>query len=159
MGRIYAFEPQRPIFQILTGNVALNNFYNVWTYPYGLGDSRRTVEFQEPDYFSNADYGVFSLVQEKIPATGPHKNVVDIVTLDWFMEHYHVPKIDLLKIDAEGMDLEVLTGGIETIDQHRPVIFIEHCDNQRSIRESLELWLSKFNYKFVVEGNNLLATQ
>ena len=28
-GRIYAIEPQRPVFQILTGNMAINNFYNI----------------------------------------------------------------------------------------------------------------------------------
>lgn len=30
-GRIYSFEPQRVIFQLLSANIALNDYLNVWT--------------------------------------------------------------------------------------------------------------------------------
>lgn len=156
-GRVYAFEPQRPVFQILTANIAINNFYNVWTYPCALGAENHTVQFQEPDYFSPVDFGIFSLVQDKIPDKSSVQNTVDVFSLDWFVQHHSVPQVDLIKIDAEGMDLAVLEGARDNIARWRPVIFIEHCDNQRSIQADMEAWLAPYGYGFSVQGNNLLA--
>ena len=37
-GKIYSFEPQRAVFQMLSGNVAINNLYNVYTHNIALGE-------------------------------------------------------------------------------------------------------------------------
>jgi FkbM family methyltransferase len=158
LGRVHAIEPQRAVFQILTGNVAINNFYNVWTHNCAISDCNDVMSFDEPDYFSSEDFGIFSLVQDKIAAKSGYRHTVDVYSLDWFVEHFNIPVIDLIKIDAEGMDLRVLQGGRKVITTQHPVIFIEHCDNQRSIREELETYLKPLGYDFVVEGNNLLCT-
>lgn len=157
MAQIYAFEPQRPVFQILNGNIALNNFYNVWTFPAALGSTNRSISVQEPDYFSNEDFGIFSLIQDKISKKSHWKSVVDIYSLDWFMDHHGIPTLDLIKIDAEGMDLEVLQGGLDTIRRNRPAVLIEHNDNQRSVKEILQDFLRPYGYSFIIEGNNMLA--
>ena len=156
-GQIYAFEPQRSVFQILAGNMAINNFYNVWCYPCAMGDSNSSIEIQEPDYFDNQDYGVFSLVQDKIVKKSQYRTVVDVVSLDWFVDHHHIPRVDLLKIDAEGMDVAVLRGAMGTIKSQKPVIFIEHCDNQRSIQDEIQEFLRPWGYRFTLQGNNILA--
>ena len=36
-------------------------------------------------------------------------------TLDSFVESYRIDKIDIMKIDVEGVEKEVLLGGIETL--------------------------------------------
>src|SRR5688500_1390243 len=46
-GRVYAFEPQRRIFQMLCGNVAVNALNNVWTYQKGV--SERVGEMVIPE--------------------------------------------------------------------------------------------------------------
>lgn len=155
-GKVYAFEPQRAVFQILSGNAAINNLYNVYTYNIGLGKVNTKIEFEEPNYFSNNDFGMFSLV-EKMVTESKDKIVVQINTLDWFLEYYNVPKVHLLKIDVEGMDLDVLIGGTNTIKKHLPVIFIEHCDNRKTILEDIKKFLDHFDYGYTVIGNNVMC--
>ena len=156
-GKIYSFEPQRQVFQMLSGNAAINNLYNVYTYNIGLGKENIKIEFEEPNYFEKNDYGTFSLVENVITQTTNNKIVVQINTLDWFVEYYNIPKIHLLKIDVEGMDLDVLMGATKTIKKHFPVIFIEHSDNRKSIIEDIKKFLNQFEYKYETIANNLLC--
>ena len=156
-GKIYSFEPQRAVFQMLSGNMAINNLYNVYTYNIGLGKENSKVKFEEPDYFQNNDFGTFSLIQEVITKKTKNEIVIQINTLDWFMEYYDIPKIHLLKIDVEGMDLDVLNGGSKTIQKHLPVIFIEHCDNRKTIIDDIKLFLDQYEYNYQIIGNNLLC--
>lgn len=156
-GKIYSFEPQRQVFQMLSGNAAINNLYNVYTYNIGLGKENTKIEFEEPNYFEKNDYGTFSLVENVIKQTTNNKIVVQINTLDWFVEYYNIPKIHLLKIDVEGMDLDVLMGATKTIKKHFPVIFIEHSDNRKSIIEDIKKFLNTFDYVYETIGNNLLC--
>jgi FkbM family methyltransferase len=158
-GKIYAIEPQRSVFQIMTGNAAINNFYNVYTFNCAMGAENTTQTFVEPDYFSRHDFGVFSLVQDKIADKSQNSHTVDIYRLDDWAQHFGVSKIDLIKIDAEGMDIDVLRGATITLDQQKPTIFIEHCDNQRSVQKEIQAFLEPWHYVFAVEGNNMLCTQ
>lgn len=156
-GKVYSFEPQRAIFQMLSGNIAINNLYNVYTYNMGLGRENTKVEFEEPNYFQENDFGTFSLVGDIITDKTTDKIVVQINTLDWFMEYYNIPKVHLLKIDVEGMDLDVLVGATKTLKKHFPIIFIEHFDNRKSIIEDIKEFLDEFNYDYELIGNNVLC--
>jgi len=156
-GKIYSFEPQRAVFQMLSGNAAINNLYNVYTHNIGLGKENNYIEFEEPDYFAKNDYGTFSLVENIIKETTKDKFTVQIQTLDSFMKIHKIKLVNLLKIDVEGMDMDVLKGGEETISKHHPYIFIEHSDNRRSIIEEIRTYLTKYGYSFEVIGNNILA--
>jgi len=156
-GKIYAFEPQRAVFQMLSGNAAINNLYNVYTYNIGLGKENTKIEFEEPNYFAKKDFGTFSLVEDIITQKTKNKIVVQVNTLDWFVEYYNIQKIHLLKIDVEGMDLDVLIGGQNTIKKHLPVIFIEHNDNRKTIIEKIKSFLDNFDYGYELIGNNVLC--
>jgi FkbM family methyltransferase len=157
LGKIHAFEPQRSVFQMLSGNAAINNLYNVYTYNIGLGKENKKVEFEEPNYFYKNDFGTFSLVENIITEKTTNKITIQIQTLDYFMEYYNIPTVQLIKVDTEGMDLDVLIGGRETIKKHLPVIFVEHSDNRRSILVDIKNYLNNFNYQYSVIGNNVLC--
>lgn len=157
-GVIYAFEPQRIVFQMLCGNMSINNHDNVFAMNMGLGDKDETVEFLEPDYTQKVDYGTFSLVENVVDRRTNRLCVVDISTLDNFMEKYKVGTVDLLKIDVEGMDIQVLQGAKETIKKYKPAIFIEHSDNRKSVMQEIEKELDQYKYCYEVHGNNVLAT-
>lgn len=156
-GKIYSFEPQRSVFQMLSGNAAINNLYNVYTHNIALGKENKKIEFEEPNYFHKNDYGTFSLIENIISEKTKNKIVVEIKTLDSFLEYFNIPKVHLLKIDVEGMDLDVLIGGVNTIKKNLPVIFIEHSDNRKSILKEIQDFLNKFEYSFDIIGNNVLC--
>lgn len=156
-GKIYSFEPQRLVFQIICGNMAINNLDNVYIFNMALGNENKTIEFEEPDYFQNVDYGTFSLVNNVLEKKSKYKNIIDLMTLDNFTIKYKIEKIDFIKIDAEGMDLDVLKGGRETIGKYLPGLIVEHSDNNISVLDDLKSELNKYNYKFEIHKNNLLA--
>jgi FkbM family methyltransferase len=156
-GRVYCFEPQRAVFQQLNGNAAINNLYNVHAHNMALGRQHGKIRFAEPNYFAPNDFGTFSLAKEVITNTTANQAVVAVNTLDWFMDYYEIDRVDLIKIDVEGMDLDVLQGAVNTIERFKPVIFIEHCDNQRSIQDDITEFLDQFEYHYEVVGNNILC--
>lgn len=155
-GQVHSFEPQRAVFQMLSGNAAINNLYNVYTYNMALSNTNGSIEFNEPNYFVNNDYGTFSLVDKVIENTN-NKLTVPVHTLDWFINFYKIPYVSLLKIDVEGMDIDVLAGAVQTINKDHPVIFIEHSDNRKSVLDNITTFLDRFNYTYEVIGNNVLA--
>jgi FkbM family methyltransferase len=48
---------------------------------------------------------------------------IEVVTLDG--ELVGEPRIDVVKIDVEGWELEVLQGARETLARHRPLVYVE----------------------------------
>lgn len=112
-GRIYAFEPQRITFQVLCGNIALNNLYNVWAYNKGVGKKNKKEKIFEGLYSGNN--GAFAIADNH----GQYE--IEIVALD----DLNFEKCDLLKIDAEGMDAEIIQGATELIKRYQPYISME----------------------------------
>lgn len=122
-GQVYAFEVQKKLFQALCGTIVLNDFDNLDVFNVGLGSQAGEVKIPQIDYSKKQDYGIVSLKnQEQIQ----NYDLVNITTID----NLNLERLDLLKIDVEGMELDVLQGGISTIQQHRPFFWIEHwlCD-------------------------------
>lgn len=156
-GKVYSFEPQRAVFQMLCGNVAINNLYNVHAYNYAIGDNESRIEVNEPNYFGNEDYGTFSLVENVIENVTSEKLIVEVKTLDWFVNFYSVPYVDLIKIDVEGMDMSVLEGARKTIEKHHPFIFIEHYDNRVSTLDKIDVFLKEYEYEYEIIQNNLIT--
>lgn len=156
LGKIYCFEPQRQVFYQLCGNISLNNLYNIEAFNVALSNNETYIKVKEPNYFENNDFGTFSLVQKVINTTN-NDLIVPTNTIDNFVKIHQINNLNLLKIDAEGMDLLVLDGAKETIDMFAPVIYIEHYDNKVSRLEEITNFLSDFNYHFEKRNNNLLC--
>lgn len=156
-GTLYCFEPQRLIFQMLCGNLALNNFDNCHVYNMAIGNSNDFIEIEEPNYYQKEDFGIFSLIEDKITNKSGYKYTVQVMTLDTFVETFRVMKLDFIKIDVEGMDIAVLKGATNTLKYYKPTIFIEHSDNRKSILTEIVDYLGINNYDYKVVGNNVLA--
>jgi FkbM family methyltransferase len=129
-GCVICFEPQRPIFQILCGNLALNNLTNVHAEHLAAGELQETVTIQTTDYDTAWNYGAFSLAaglntEGRFPgAVGAES--VSVVTLDEFPQTADLERLDLLKVDAEGSELAVLRGAQALICRLRPILFVEN---------------------------------
>jgi Methyltransferase FkbM domain len=63
-------------------------------------------------------------------------------------------RIDFIKIDIEGMEMEALAGAAESIAQHRPAMLIESI---KSDAEALQKWLKQHDYVIFRIGINILA--
>ncbi|MCR4326491.1 MAG: FkbM family methyltransferase [Candidatus Roizmanbacteria bacterium] len=112
---IYCIEGHKPYLEYLTRNVIQWN--NVEVFPSFVSDKRgmaNTMTIEE-------NQGTIRLIQSK----GSY--VASFITLDQFVnEHTPAQTAKLLKIDTDGYDLRVLTGGMRYIKKTKPVIFFEY---------------------------------
>ena len=133
-GKVLCFEPQRILFQILCGNSARNNRTNIYPFNCAAGSSVGTKDIPCSDYDETWNYGAFSIEQgfnsERTFSGAQWTETVEVTTLDEHPLVKLLDSLDLLKIDAEGMELAVLSGATQTISRHRPVIFVENNNNK-----------------------------
>jgi FkbM family methyltransferase len=129
--QFHSFEPQRLVYQQFVHNVFRNRLENVITYNIALGSKNKTVKAPavEPDHFNGSaltlSTEVLGMLQQSKRVgffpDGPLTQEYQVERLDI----YTMPKVDLIKIDVEGMELEVLHGSIMTLIEHKPTIIFE----------------------------------
>ena len=117
-GAVIAFEIQRMLYYALCGAAALNDLENLFAYNMGLGASVRDEMINRPNYGVPQDFGLFSLLQQG--ESRPDK--IRIITIDSLA----LVSLDLLKIDVEGVEIEVLRGAAESIARFKPWCWIEY---------------------------------
>ena len=120
-GRVVALEPQRQVFQTLCANVALNALGNVMTFHVAAGAAPGATQVPVPDYANDGNFGGISVGQGG-------GETVQVMTVD----QLGVPALALIKIDVEGMELEVLKGAQATLTKHRPVLYVENDRREKS---------------------------
>jgi hypothetical protein len=64
------------------------------------------------------------------------KDFIEVQRLDDFMKRESIKKIDFLKIDVEGVEKELLIGGIETLKHRVDNLFIEISLSKKGIYSS-----------------------
>lgn len=135
-GRVLAFEPQRLIFQILCGNMALNNLNNVYCYNKGVGSKKDTIKIEDRKGFApDSNPGGFAIIQVE------EGYEIDIVPLD----DLHLTACDFLKIDVEGMELEVFKGAEHTLKKFQPIIYTEASNAKKNLE--IAKFLRPLGYK------------
>lgn len=121
-GRVFAFEPQRIVFQTLCANLAINQCLNVFAREQGLGRTSGEMVLPSVDPRVPNNFGGLNLLAE-----GPGERV-DIVTIDGL----NLPRCNFIKADVEGMEGEVLAGAAATIRRCRPLLYLENDRTDRS---------------------------
>ena len=108
---VHAFEPQPLLYSALCGMVALNELKNVTAVHAGCAAREGTMTCPDLAYGILNNFGAGSLE----PYSGERPiRVTRLVT-----------PCDFLKIDVEGMEIEVLKGAAEMIRARKPVLYVE----------------------------------
>lgn len=130
----------------MIGSVALNSLTNVYGYNVALGDREDRIEIPQFDYnrplnFGSAEFGAeHSEKLSQVCGNDPEKvEYVPLTTID----RCEFPKVHLIKIDAEGMELQVLGGALQTIRRCRPVFYAEFVKGDR---QALRRAILKLDY-------------
>ncbi len=149
-GIVYAFEPQRMIFNALCGSVALNDLENIVVINKGLGSGIGSMVIPEIDYSRPADFGQVSLKNHPGDANQVGENV-EITTID----NLKLPRLDFLKLDIEGMEIDALDGARQSIERFLPWCWIEYWKvGQEKIVDSF----SGLKYRFfLMDRLNMLV--
>ncbi|MBM3621787.1 MAG: FkbM family methyltransferase [Alphaproteobacteria bacterium] len=134
-GWVLAAEPQRLVHQMLCANIAANGLANVVAHWCGLGATAGVAVVPPLDHGQENNYGGVGL---RGGGAGEHVPVVTIDSLD-------LPGCSLIKVDVEGMELDVLRGAAETIRRHQPRLFVENNGTDGS--PPLIAWLLEQGYR------------
>ena len=117
-GRVLAIEPAPATARLLERSIALNGYspnvrlecLAVGRIPDGLGHL-----FVPPGETKNAALG---------PSGREGSIEVVVTTLDHLIRDYD--RIDLVKIDAEGSEIDIITGMADVITRHAPDVLLEY---------------------------------
>ncbi|MDH2997682.1 hypothetical protein A1D22_08120 [Pasteurellaceae bacterium LFhippo2] len=147
-GKLFCFEPQRIIFQVLCANLSLNQLSNTYAYQEGVAEKCGITEIPSTNYDTLWNYGAFS-IDKGFNTEGDFqgettKEFVIVTALDSHPEINKLTSLRLLKIDAEGFEINVLDGASQIITKHQPVIFVEAFP-ERAIQ--LAEYMDNIDYK------------
>jgi len=114
-GKLFAFEPQRLLFQQLNANLVLNDIQNAYTYNLALGNESGQVLTMEPIDYQQACVNLGAL------SIGSGGETIKTTKLD----DLEIGRIDFIKLDAQGYEKFIMQGAENTLKKYMPTIFIE----------------------------------
>jgi FkbM family methyltransferase len=156
-GSVLAIEAQERVFYALAGNLALQNCVNARALWAAVTDNCEPLWISEPDYAVNSSFGSFELKQwigtenigQPIDYDKP-TSMVRCLTIDSLGKN----RVDFIKFDIEGMELEAIRGARETIARCRPILSVEIVKvNQIDLSDMLK----KLDYQIFPFGMNIIA--
>jgi FkbM family methyltransferase len=153
-GRVVSFEPQRQLFNALSGSLALNGLDNVFLHNCGLGKEPGIAQLPAVDYSVAQDFGTVSLSNETTVDEDGWMNdrVVDITSIDAM----DLPRLDFIKLDVEGFEIPALTGALKAIAKYRPYIWVEYfITGAKEIKQALAS-IKDYSY-YIVDYQNMLC--
>jgi len=146
-GKVVSIEPIEENFELLKKNVEFHNLVNVQIIRKALG-SRRGKTTMLKSLLS----GTHQLKGLKNPEFPIEEVDVEVDTLDNIVKELSINKIDLLKIDVEGAELEVLKGAEESLKITRNIAMELH-DSEKEVKRFLE----QRGFEVIIEGSMLYA--
>jgi FkbM family methyltransferase len=139
-GRVLAFEPDSANFKILTDNISINELDNVTAINKGLWNKDDILKFNSK---SDADSSLF---YDDING----KNIIDleVAALDSELERLGIKKINFVKMDIEGAEIEAIKGSLKTLKQNYVDLAIAsyHIVNGSPTYIFLEKFFSEIGY-------------
>ena len=108
--KVYAFEPQKEVREVLERNLVRNNITNVEVFPYALGHVNSPVSFNTGECPGST----------QMRMDGRGRELGEMRTLDSFGI-----SPQFIKADVEGMEVFLLAGARETLQRSAPLLFYE----------------------------------
>lgn len=159
-GRVLAFEAQEYVFYALAGNIALNNCWNASARWAALGEQEGHIDVPEPDYLRPGSFGSLELRPsqrtEFIGQDISYEQADCVRTPMVSIDSLQLERLDFLKLDVEGMEMEVLRGARATVERCKPIVLAEVIKSDLRALTSL---LGDLGYQTITEGMgiNMLA--
>ena len=125
-GGVYAFEPLPENAKAIQHNVSINNFLQVEVIQKAVSNHSGKEQLLVSDFSGGS-----SLESGDRPPDLVGEIEVDVVTIDDFIISENASPPDVVKIDVEGVEINVLEGMKETIAEFRPVVIYEIDDDKQ----------------------------
>ena len=114
-GKVYAFEPMSEAMNRIKEHCRINSIRNV------VLERKALAEITKPKQPVSFQYS-YSIVGGD---SKPNTEYVDFISLDDYVTINRIPSIDFMKIDVDGYEYKVISGGKNAIKRFKPLILIE----------------------------------
>ncbi len=156
-GSVLAIEAQERIYYALAGNIAINNCFNAMALHAAISSEAGTMKIPNPNYLVASSFGSLELRQRSNnefigQPINYAENTLEVSTVA--LDDFNFPRVDFIKLDVEGMEMEALAGASKTIDRCRPILLIEKIKTDAT---QLGSWLRDRGYTILDVGINALA--
>ena len=94
--------------------------------------------------------------KDKLTSIDPHSFKENYMVKTKTLDSFNLSGIDFIKIDVEGYELHVLSGGRETIAKNKPKLYIEIWNSNL---RSASYILSEMGYSLIKMSNNVDSIQ
>lgn len=133
-GKVWAIDPVHYNVRKLRLNGALNGARNLSIKHCALGATKGKMLMniaKEDSFFTGNSSLALNEKMEKLQQLNSLENVeVDVDTLDSFVEENSIKKLDFVKIDVEGFEIEVLKGARSVLELLKPVVVMEYSQKR-----------------------------
>jgi FkbM family methyltransferase len=119
---IHCFEPNPETFRRLSENVAINQFKNIKLHQVALGDHNAVLPFSEMVTGNLGNSGFFI---EDTSEVSYRVKELPVFEADGYVDGLNLARVDFIKIDVEGFELQVFKGLSKNIAKFRPIIAFE----------------------------------
>lgn len=122
-GRIVAAEPQPRLVEALLRSKNENGLEHIAIIASAVGAQIGHIDFFVPSGGS----GVGSIIKSHASQSSSKTKqiVVNITTIDHIIQEENLTKVDLIKVDVEGGELQVFQGAKSTLLCHKPFLWFE----------------------------------
>ena len=123
-GFVCAFEPNPATFGRLRQHVLQNGLTNVHLNQVAISSAEGRAKLNAP---TKENSGAASLLSSNMPARFEARPVeVRVTCLDAYCRKHPVDRVDIIKIDCQGYELQVLTGASNILEKCRPRLLVEY---------------------------------
>lgn len=126
-GAVHAFEPASGTADRLRRNRDLNRLDNIVVNQDAVSDRSGSISIWVPATRWKGRLYNTGMTSAYVGnrQSGWHEEVVSAVRLDDYTREQNLPRVDAMKIDVEGAELDVLEGARALIRQYRPLVVME----------------------------------
>jgi len=124
-GRVFAVEPTQWAYRRLVVNRRLNHHLEHVLVPVRAALGRPGAEPE--DYYASWNLKQHGGVHEVHRGALRSAHGARRLTLDGLVAELELKKVDFIKLDVDGHECEVLSGGHDTLTRLRPLILFEFC--------------------------------
>ncbi len=121
---VYSLEPVPETFRFLEANVS-RNAPGCKSLQLACGASDETAHMQFVEHFAAGSHFSVKESLANVENTGDSVVEVSVRTLDSLVGELGLDRLDVLKIDVEGFELDVLRGARAVLSRFRPITQIE----------------------------------
>ena len=123
-GKVISFEPSSSVFRTLKKSIEINNLNDIVKLEnLAVGNENKDINL----YINNATSNVNKTNESQESET------IQMVRLDDYVTQHRLIRCDLIKIDVDGIELDILKGSVNLLKDLKPILIVETNNDMQII--------------------------